>query len=90
MNEPYKTLRFAPGQIPAGLLGEHRLKADVSGILLVTEGSLVFVDQAGSKRALASGESVAIAPASPHHLEDAETAGIELRFYRAADSLTRR
>ena len=83
MNEPYKTLRFAPGEIPAGLLAEHRLKADVTGQLLVTEGGLVFVDHAGDKHALLMGESITIAPASPHHLEDAETAGIEIRFYRA-------
>lgn len=85
MTEPYKTLRFAPGQIPAGLLAEHRLKADVSGQLLVTEGRLVFVDHVGDKHALSQGESIAIAPASPHHLEEAETAGVEIRFYRVAE-----
>lgn len=84
MSEPYKTLRFAPGEIPAGLLRDHRLKADVRGTLRVTEGRLVFVDHEGQRTELARGESVSILPDMPHHLEDAETAGIEVLFYRVA------
>ena len=87
--EPYKTLRFAPGEIPAGLLRDHRLKPDVSGRILVNEGHLVFVDHEGQKHALSHGESIAILPDTPHHLEEAETAGIEIQFFRAAESLTR-
>ena len=80
--EPYKTLRFAPGEIPAGLLRDHRLKVDVSGVLHVTEGRLVFVDQQGQRHPLVQGERVSILPDTPHHLEEAQTAGIEIHFYR--------
>ena len=80
--EPYKTLRFGPGEIPAGLLREHRLKPDVSGRIHVREGRLVFVDHEGQRTQLAQGESHAILPDTPHHLEEAETASVEIQFFR--------
>jgi len=79
--QPYKTIRFEPGQIPDGLRREHRLKPDVHGTLRVIEGSVVYVDDAG-RRALSAGDTQAIAPDHPHHLEDADDAAIEITFLR--------
>jgi tellurite resistance-related uncharacterized protein len=81
MPTPYKTARFEAGAIPDGLRKEHRLKPGVHGELRVLEGTLVFVDARG-RRPMAAGDVQPIAPDTPHHLEEADDAAIELTFSR--------
>lgn len=81
MPEPYKTIRFEPGQIPDGLRREHRLNPGVHGELRVIAGRVVYVDDAG-RRELSAGDVQPIAPDRPHHLEDADEAAIEITFFR--------
>lgn len=45
MQFPDKTLTFDEGKIPNGLKRERRLKAGVRGVLSVTSGELVFVNE---------------------------------------------
>ncbi|MFT5354884.1 MAG: tellurite resistance-related uncharacterized protein [Polyangiales bacterium] len=80
--EPYKTLRFDEGKIPEGLMREHSLKAGVRGELRVTRGDLTFVDESGKRTQLSRGQVMFVAPESPHHLEEAEGAAIEIDFFR--------
>ena len=83
--KPYKTLRFAIGEIPAGLRRSHSLKAEVRGVLRVLEGDLVFVDEVGSRTHVTQGKSIPIDAESSHHLEDAESASIEIDFFRTKE-----
>lgn len=78
----YKTVRFERGKIPEGLRREHRLAEGVHGELRVIEGEVTFVDRDGARRVLGVGAVQAIAPGSPHHLEDADDATIEITFLR--------
>ncbi|MEM9073349.1 MAG: DUF1971 domain-containing protein [Myxococcota bacterium] len=80
--EPYKTLRFGPGEIPDGLLREHNLRAGVRGVLRVLSGTLVFV-MGEERRSLAEGDTFNIAPEVVHHLEEAGGASIEIQFFRS-------
>lgn len=80
--EPYKTMRFGVGEIPAGLTREHHLKADIRGELLVTAGSLVFVDALGNKERVTENQTVHIEGGEAHHLEAVEGAAIVLRLFR--------
>lgn len=82
MSEPYRVLRFGRGEIPEGLRSEHSLKAGVRGRLRVLEGSVVYVDAAGTRTRLAEGESLWIPPEEKHHLDDARDAAIEVAFHR--------
>jgi len=79
---PYRTLRFAAGEIPKSLLTEHDLKRGVHGRLHVREGSLTFVDAEGGRRAVSAGGVVEIASQALHHLEDADDAAIEVELFR--------
>jgi tellurite resistance-related uncharacterized protein len=82
MSEPYRVLRFGPGEIPEGLRTDHSLKAGVRGKLTVVEGSVTYVDASGRRIPLAKGESHWIPPEVHHHLEDTEGAAIEVAFHR--------
>lgn len=83
MPEPYRVLRFEAGRVPAGLLKDHRLKAGVWGQLEVEVGALVFVDADGTATPLCAGDTHRIESERLHHLEDADSAVITIRFYRA-------
>ncbi len=80
----YRQVRFDVGKIPNGLLEEHRLKSGVRGVLTVVEGSVVFVDEDGSQTRLQAGDQWHIASDTPHHLEDAAAAAVEIAFFRVA------
>ncbi len=82
MSEPYRVLRFGPGEIPEGLRTDHTLKAGVRGKLTVLEGSVTYVDAKGARTPLAAGEHHWIPPEERHHLEDTEGAAIEVAFHR--------
>ena len=79
---PYKTLRFRAGEIPAGLLKDHRLKDGVHGRLRVLRGQVVFVEGA-SRVTLTEGTQHRIS-SKVHHLEEVDGAHIEIDFYRDA------
>lgn len=81
-SEPYRVLRFARGEIPAGLRTEHDLKAGVRAVLTVLEGSVTYVDANGARTALTEGESHPIPSQAKHHLEDADDAAIEVAFHK--------
>lgn len=82
MSEPYRVLRFGPGEIPEGLRTEHSLKAGVRGKLTVLEGSATYVDADGRRTPLAAGDVHWIEAEARHHLEDAADAAIEIAFHR--------
>ncbi len=84
--DPYKVARFARGKIPAALRKQHQLKDGVRAELVVCEGAVVFVDHRGERRRVNEGEMVEVLPALSHHLDQAEDAAIEIRFFRTADS----
>ncbi len=79
---PYKTLTFGPGEIPAGLLRDHNLRAWTWGRLRVTCGALTYVDDAGSAR-LEAGDTKIIEPERLHHIEPGDGTGIQIEFYDA-------
>ena len=81
-SEPYRVLRFGPGEIPEGLRTDHSLKAGVRGRLTVVTGSVTYVDAEGRRTELQEGESHWIPPEERHHLEDTEGAAIEVAFHR--------
>lgn len=80
--KPYKTLRFAAGKIPDGLRRSHSLKKGVRGVLRVLSGDLVFVCEADGRRThVTQGKTISIDAESPHHLEDSESAAVEIDFF---------
>lgn len=83
MATPYRILRFDTGQIPAGLLRDHSLKAGVRGELVVISGAVTYVDADGQLTRLEAGAVQPIPPEARHHLTDAESAAIEVRFFDA-------
>lgn len=82
MSEPYRVLRFGPGEIPEGLRTDHSLKAGVRGKLTVISGSVTYVDSEGARTPLIEGDVHWIPPEERHHLEDADDAAIEVAFHR--------
>lgn len=80
--DAYKTLRFGPGEIPKGLLKEHSLKAGVHAQLEVEAGQLVFVDDHEGTRTHLSAGDIHPVGSNVHHLEEAQGASIEIRFFR--------
>ncbi len=83
--EPYRTARFAAGEIPEALQREHTLKAGVHVVLTVLQGDLTFVDADGGRHPLAAGNERHV-DSRPHHLEDVEGAAIEIKFFKNAPS----
>jgi tellurite methyltransferase len=70
--QPYRTTpTFDENSVPAGLLADHRTRAGVWGRLEVLSGSLTlrFVDPLDDCVVVAAGESAAIPPELPHHVE---------------------
>jgi tellurite resistance-related uncharacterized protein len=65
------TPEFDERSVPAGLLAAHRVAAGVWGRLRVLSGSLVFRFENGDDegRRLVAGDTQAIPPSDPHHLE---------------------
>jgi tellurite methyltransferase len=70
--EPYRTTKtFDEHSVPAGLLADHRTREGVWGKLEVLSGALVlcFVDPLDERVKVGAGESAAIPPELPHHVE---------------------
>lgn len=71
----YKTRTFAAGEIPAGLLRAHSLRAGTWARLTLLVGSLTYVDEpTGARIDLSPGESLIAAPTRLHHIEPSEDA----------------
>ncbi len=82
---PYKTVRFAVGEIPQGLLRRHEIREGVRAELRVLSGELTYVDET-SRVTLGVGDTQALSAGVPHWLEDAADAAIEIRFYRLGEN----
>lgn len=84
---PKRTLRFEPGSIPDALQREHDLKPGTWGLLRVTHGAVTFIDAAGERTELTTGDIHLIPPIAPHHLHADEHAGIEIQLFDAPPAL---
>jgi len=81
----YKRRTFAAGEIPAGLLAAHSLRAGTWGRLTLLTGSLTYVDEpTGARTDLSPGDTHLIEPTRLHHIEPGEDASIEIAFARMA------
>jgi tellurite resistance-related uncharacterized protein len=83
---------FDETSLPSGLRAEHRLKLGTWALLTVLDGSIRFRWDDGrvpDAVELAAGDSIAIPPALPHHLETHGFFRLVIAFHRAAppDSL---
>lgn len=75
-----RTLDFTADTCPTGLLAAHR--AATWARLEVTEGTVVFTDEASGVQTVASPETpVVIAPGEPHHIEPASDAVFAVQFF---------
>lgn len=83
------TPRFDQDSVPAGLLNEHRVADGVWGRLIVHDGALRFVFDAGradsgaTSRCLTPGSVQVIPPAVVHHVELVGPVDFEVEFWRA-------
>lgn len=76
---------FDNDSVPSGLLRAHRVAEGVWARLVVHSGVVTFVfeDRSDSPSVLLAGETIAIPPTRPHHLELDEPATFSVEFYRA-------
>ena len=73
---------FTHETVPEALTAQHQTASGRWAILEVLEGGLVFVDLAADRsRSVACGETVLIAPESPHRVEPGDDVRFQLRFY---------
>ena len=77
------TPEFTVENVPAGLLGAHRVADDVWGVLRVLAGTVVFVlEDSGARRLLTSDDAQVIAPGVLHHVEPSDDARFVVEFHR--------
>lgn len=77
------TPTFDVGSVPAGLRRSHEVAAGVWGRLVVSAGSVVFVDEpSGARRVIGPGAAQVIPPARPHHVEPDADARFAVEFHR--------
>lgn len=75
-----RTKDFTSTSVPAGLRRAHH--TSVWAEVVVTEGSVVFVDEdSGRSTTVTSGSRHVIAPNSPHHVEPDVDAVFHVQFY---------
>jgi tellurite resistance-related uncharacterized protein len=76
---------FDNDSVPPGLLHAHHVADGVWGRLVVHSGAVrfLFEDQPDSPSVLLAGDTIAIPPARPHHVELDEPATFSVEFYRA-------
>ena len=75
---------FDEASFPAGLLGEHRLKEDVWGVLTLVDGAIGFAwdDAEGGEIELVAPASLVIPPTVPHHLTVGGPFSLTIEFHR--------
>jgi tellurite resistance-related uncharacterized protein len=75
---------FDPTTVPAGLLRAHRVADGVWGRLVVHTGTVTFVfdDEPDRPISVGAGDTVAIPPGRPHHLELDQPATFAVEFHR--------
>jgi len=83
---PKRVLSFGPGEVPAGLLRDHTLKAGTWGLLQVVAGRVVFIDHEERRTELLAGAQRVIRPVAPHRIEPSADATIQIAFYDAEPS----
>lgn len=83
---PYRTLGpWTADEIPAGLTGQHQLKAGSWAIIKILSGQIDFVwDDNGDAPAISldAGMQLTVPPLIPHHLVLSGAVEIALTFYR--------
>lgn len=80
---PTRVLTFGPGEVPAGLLKDHNLKAGTWGLITVQTGHVVFVDHQEQRTTLGPGDTIVAVPVLPHRIEPSDDAAITIGFYQA-------
>jgi tellurite resistance-related uncharacterized protein len=73
---------FDEHTVPAALLSAHRVADGVWGRLVVRSGSLRFVFETGPGRIVHAGETQAIPPGVPHHVEVVGPVAFAVEFHR--------
>jgi len=77
------TPEFSVQNVPAGLLGAHRVADDVWGVLRVFAGTVVFVlEDSGAQRSLTTDDAQVIEPGVLHHVEPSDDARFVVEFHR--------
>ncbi|MBL8930409.1 MAG: DUF1971 domain-containing protein [Kineosporiaceae bacterium] len=77
------TPTFDENTVPAGLLAAHQVAAGVWGRLVVLAGTVRFVfEHDGATHDLTAGDTVAIPPERPHHLELTGPVQLAVEFHR--------
>lgn len=78
------TPTFDEHTVPPGLIAAHQVAAGVWGRLVVHSGAVRFVfEGAGERHDLTAGDTLAIPPETPHHLELTGAVRLAVEFHRA-------
>ncbi len=77
------TREFTAETVPAGLLSAHQVATDVWGVLRVFAGTVTFVaEEEGFSTVVEAGQTQAIKPDWPHHVEPDADARFIVEFHR--------
>jgi len=80
-----RTSVFTEESIPDALRRRHRLKAGAWGVIHVVSGELEYVvEDTSTRRVVAAGELVRVAPEVEHHVAPLGEVGFFIEFWRAA------
>lgn len=73
---------FTQDTIPAALQRDHKTKASVWGLIVVSEGALIYTRNDHPPRKIGAGEVATIYPKEPHQVAPDGDVRFQVEFYR--------